>query len=82
MDISAVALQGLEGAQGQFDRAASKLSTAASPTSTTADETDLSQAAVGLLAAKNDFEGNLKALKVADQRPRRALLEGFPLVRG
>jgi hypothetical protein len=73
MDISAIALQGFEGAQGQFNRAASKLSTAASPTSTTADETDLSQAAVGLLAAKDDFEGNLKVLKVADQMERSTI---------
>jgi hypothetical protein len=73
MDISAVALQGLEGAQGQFNRAASKLSTATSPSLSTADETDLSQAAVGLLAAKNDFEGNLEVLKVADQMERSTI---------
>jgi flagellar hook protein FlgE len=73
MDISAVALRGLEGTQGQFNRSASKLSMAASPTSTTADETDLSQAAVGLLTAKNDFEGNLKILKVADQMERSTI---------
>jgi flagellar basal body rod protein FlgC len=73
MNISAVALEGLEGAQEQFNRAASKLFTAASPTSPTADQTDLSQAAVGLLAAKNDFEGNLKVLKVADQMERSTI---------
>jgi hypothetical protein len=73
MDIPVVALHGLEGAQGQFNRAASKLSAAASPTPSTADETDLSQAAVGLLAAKNDFEGNLKVLNVADQMERSTI---------
>jgi flagellar hook protein FlgE len=73
MDISAVALQGLESAQGQFNRAASHLSTAASSASATADETDLSQAAVGLLAAKSDFEANLNVLKVADQIERATI---------
>jgi hypothetical protein len=67
MDISVVALQGLEKAQGELNRASSKLSTAASPTPNPPDETDLSQAAVDLLAAKNDTQGNLKVLKVAGQ---------------
>jgi flagellar hook protein FlgE len=67
MGISAIALQGLEGAQSRFDSAASKLSSAALPISATRDVTDLSQATVNLLSAKNDFEGNLKIMQVADE---------------
>jgi hypothetical protein len=72
MDISAIALQGLEGAQGRFDSAASKLSLAAS-VQVTGDVTDLSQATVDLLAAKNDFEGNLKVAKIADEMERATI---------
>ena len=72
MDISAIGLQGLDGAQGRFDRAASKLSAAASPDSS-GDVADLSQAAVGLLSAKNEFEGNLKVVAVADEMERATI---------
>jgi hypothetical protein len=71
MDISAIALQGVEGAQSQFDRAASRFSPAASPAS--GDLTDLSQPAVDLLSAKDNFEANLKLLKVGDEMERTAI---------
>jgi hypothetical protein len=73
MDISAVALQGLEGAQGRFDSAASKLSSAALPVAVTGEVTDVSQATVDLLAAKNDFEGNLKVMRAADEMERATI---------
>lgn len=70
MGISAIALQGVESAQGKFESAASNLSLAASPAQSSGDVTDLSQATVDLLSAKNNFEGNLKVLKVADEMER------------
>jgi hypothetical protein len=73
MDVSAIALQGLEGAQNRFESAASKLSSAASPVPGTGDVTDISQATVGLLSAKNDFEGNLTVAKVADEMERTTI---------
>jgi flagellar hook protein FlgE len=73
MDISAIALQGLDGAQGRFESAASKLSSATLPVSATGDTTDLSQSTVDLLSAKNDFEGNLKVVQVADEMERTTI---------
>ncbi len=71
MDISAIALQGVEGVQSRFERAASQLSRAASPAA--GDVTDFSQTAVGLLSSKEDFEANLNVLKVADRMQRTAI---------
>jgi hypothetical protein len=73
MDISGIALQGLEGAQGRFERAASRLSAAASSEPAAGDVMDLSQTAVNLLSAKNDFEGNLKIMAVADEMDRATI---------
>jgi flagellar hook protein FlgE len=67
MQISAIALQGLERAQTQFDRSASRL---ASPP---ADTVDLSAEAVSLIAARNSFETNIKVLEVADKMRGAAL---------
>ena len=67
MQISAIALQGLEKAQTQFDRSASRL--AAAP----ADTVDLSSEAVSLIAARNSFETNLKVLEIAAKMQSAAL---------
>jgi hypothetical protein len=75
VDISAIALSGLEQAQTEFCQAARKLASAASssPDPTGADTFDLSTQTVSLLSAKNAFELNLSALKVANQMQGRLI---------
>jgi hypothetical protein len=68
MDVSGIALQGLEQAQVQFDRAAQRV--AAQPTG---DAVSLSEEAVALLTAKSQFEANLGVMKMADRIDRIAI---------
>ena len=69
MNISAIALQGLEQSQTHFEKAASQVAQAVDP----CDSVDLSQAAVNLISAKNDFAANIKVAKVADEMERAIL---------
>ena len=68
--ISYIALQGLENAQGQFDRAARGVIRAASNPE---DVVSLSQQAVELLAAKNQFTVSIRAAHVADEMQKTTL---------
>ncbi len=65
MDVSSIALGGLQQAQGQVEKAASRISAAGS--GSPADTVDLSQNMVALLSAKSEFSANLNVLKVADE---------------
>jgi len=68
VDISAIALQGLEQAQAQFGQAAGRLaSTGATSTGTNVDTVDLSAETVSLLSAKNAFATNIDVLKIANE---------------
>ena len=68
MEISAIALQGLEQAQVQLESAAVSIAGAgASSNSAGTDTVDLSTAVVALLTAKNQFSVDLTVLKVANQ---------------
>jgi flagellar hook protein FlgE len=58
--VSSVALSGLNQAEAKLNSAAQRLS--AGP----ADTVDLSQEAVDLIQAKNEFAVNIKALKISD----------------
>jgi flagellar hook protein FlgE len=69
MQISSVALGGLDSAEAQFNGAASKI--AAAPASP--DTVDLSSSAVSLLNAKDGYEANLKTLEVADDMTKQTL---------
>lgn len=75
VELSAIALQGLDQAQGQFNRASAQIATSFSTPSanTGGDIVDLSQAAVGLLSAKSDFDANLKVVRVGDEMERTTL---------
>ena len=73
MEFSAIALGGLDRATAQFQDAANRLAGAAAPAGAGPDRVDLSDAAVSLLAARNDFSANLAVLKVADRMEGRAL---------
>jgi hypothetical protein len=74
VDLSAIALQGLERSQDRFDRASSQIAAAGlPPVDSTGDTVNLSQAAVALLSAKDDFAANLKVMKTADEMQRVAI---------
>jgi len=74
VDISSIALQGLEQAQGRVEEAAVRLASmvpglggGGSGESLPVDSADLSQEAVALLAAKNAFTANLGVLKIGNE---------------
>ena len=68
MDVSAIALQGLEQAEVQLQAAATSIAGAgAASNSSGTDTVDLSTAVVALLTAKNQFSAELSVLKVANQ---------------
>ena len=69
MDISAIALQGLNQADAQLQQAASAIATAATDSSGggNVDTVDIASEIVALSAAKNLFATNLGVLKVADE---------------
>lgn len=68
MDISAIALGGLQDAQAKLERSAARLA-AANPS----DTVDLSTAAVDLLSSKSIFEANIEVLKIADRMYKQTL---------
>lgn len=61
MDLTAIALQGLDQAQAELESAAAGMASAASlsPDAAAADTVNLSAEAVALLSAKNQFSINL-----------------------
>jgi hypothetical protein len=74
MQISAIALQGLNQAQAQVDQAAGRLASIGADTSQAdVDTAGLSDAAVALLAWKNAYAGDIQLLKVADKMQRQAI---------
>jgi flagellar basal body rod protein FlgC len=74
MDILSTPLQGLSRAEASFNRAADNVSKAfmVDPQSPQ-DQMSLSDAMVGLLNSKNDYEANLKSLKTSDEMTRKLL---------
>lgn len=69
MDISGIALQGLQQADIELNRAASKIVSwgTQSIEETAVDTVDLSSAVVALMSAKNAYSVDLKVLKTAEQ---------------
>jgi flagellar hook protein FlgE len=68
MDVSTIALQGLQQAQAQFDAAAQRVAGtgSATPAGASVDTVSLSDNAVAMLSAKSQFAANLNVLKIAD----------------
>ena len=72
MDLSSIALRGLDQAQTRFERAALGVAgvlagvTGASPDGAAIDTVDLSLAMVSLLSTRTDVEANIKLLKIAN----------------
>ena len=75
MDLSAIALQGLEQGQVQLENAATRLAGAGaeSPDGANLDTVELSAEIVALMSAKTQFSANLSTLKTADQVQQNAL---------
>jgi len=69
MDLSNIALQGLEDANVQLNSAASQIASyqSGSPAQAGLDVVDLSAAVVALLSAKSLYSANLATVKTADQ---------------
>jgi flagellar basal body rod protein FlgC len=69
MDVSAIALQGLDQASAQLDAAASRLANVGttSPDGASLDTVSLSDEMVALMSARTLFAANLATLKTADQ---------------
>jgi len=68
MNISAIALGGVQNAAAKFERSAARLA-AADPS----DTVDLSTTAVDLLASRNQFEANIKLMQIADRMYKQTL---------
>ena len=64
-------LQGIQRAESQFNQAAQKI--AEDPLHSPGDQVSLSDQAVAVLQAKNSFEANTAALKVADEMTQSLL---------
>jgi hypothetical protein len=75
MDLSAIALQGLEQGQVQLEKAAIRLaSVGAEPLDgASLDTVDLSAEIVALMSAKTQFSASLSILKTADDIQKNAL---------
>ncbi len=69
MNISAIALGGLEQAQADLLRASQHAVNPAEPV----DVVSLSSEAVAVIAAKNQFEAGISVLQTADQMEQSAL---------
>ena len=69
MDVSSIALQGLQQAETQLNAAAATIANAGanSVNGANLDVVDLSAEMVALMSAQNLFDANLATLKTADQ---------------
>jgi hypothetical protein len=68
MDLSAIALRGLQQAEGRLEQAATRIALgASSPDGLTLDTVDLSAQMVALLSAKELASVNLQTLRTADE---------------
>ena len=75
MDVSAIALQGLQQADAQLEQAAATIASfgATSPDGATLDIVDFSAAILALNSARNQSSVNLSTLKVADQMQKSVI---------
>lgn len=75
MDASSIALQGLQQADVQLNRAAAKIASAGATSADGAnlDVVDLSAEIVALMSAQSAFEVNMRTLKTADQMQKSLL---------
>ncbi|HEX8984606.1 MAG TPA: hypothetical protein VF767_04220 [Bryobacteraceae bacterium] len=77
MDAVSIALDGLRGANAQFEQAAAGMVLAAAPPPSQAtqgpDVVELSQAAVAMIEARTSAQANVRVVHAADQMTRTTL---------
>jgi flagellar hook protein FlgE len=75
MDLSTIALLGMQQADTQLQSAASKIASfgASSPAAANLDTVDLSPSVVALLSAKNMYSANASTAKIADEMLKTAI---------
>jgi hypothetical protein len=73
MQITSIALEGLNQAENQANRAAAWLAGLSAPANPPQDEVSLSDAAVSLLEGRISYQANLNAIKVGDKMEQAAL---------
>ena len=69
MNVTSIALGGLQQAEAGIQKAASTVAEGAS----TEDTVSLSDAAVSLIQGRNDFSANIQTLKAGDQMEKEAI---------
>jgi hypothetical protein len=75
MDVSAIALQGLQQAGAQLEQAAATIASfgASTPAGANLDVVDLSSAIIALSSAQTQSSLNISTLKVADQMQKSVI---------
>jgi len=73
MDVSSIAAAGLDVAQSRFEKAATGLASTADATSSPPDTVSLSQQALSLLSAKNEFSTDARLAHVGDEMQKTTL---------
>lgn len=75
VDVTSVALQGLDRAQQKVEKVARRLAKAADPetASSAGDTVDLATNAVDLIEAVNLYQANLKMVRAEDELTKRTL---------
>jgi hypothetical protein len=75
VEISAIAMQGLDHAQTSFENSAARVANTATAAANaqSADVISLSREAVTMLAARNEHSASLQVLKTAAEMEREAL---------
>jgi len=75
MDVSSIALQGMEQAEAQLEASASAIAQAgiSSADGANLDVVDLSSEMVAMMSARNQFELNVSTLKTANEAQKSLL---------
>jgi len=73
MEISAIAVSGLNAAQNQVERVAGRIARATIPETSSGDTVDLAAEMVALMEGRNQFQANVKSAQTADEMERSAL---------
>jgi flagellar hook-associated protein FlgK len=73
MQLSGIALQGLDQAESSFNRSAARIAQPPQIGQDPGDQVSLSDEAVSLLQAKGSFQANLRVLQTADEMQKQTL---------
>jgi flagellar hook protein FlgE len=71
--MNITSLSGMQSAQAQVDRSASRIASLPAAAQQPSDSVDLSTEMVALLQGRNDFAANAKAFEIQDQTTQNVL---------